>query len=143
MAAKQVKVAVRDDHTTKKARKAVSVAESCTVASHPTNSMELSHSGEAACHSVTQEFPNALWNPKVHYRDHKGSPLVPVLSQINLLQTTPSYLSTIRLNITPPHTSRSSLFLSFWLSHRKSYMHSSSPACVLYLLPIDLTFGED
>jgi hypothetical protein len=22
-------------------------------------------------------------------------------------------------------------------------MHSSSPACVLYLLPIDLTFGED
>jgi hypothetical protein len=60
-----------------------------------TNFMELSPSYVAASCAATEELPKILWNPKVHYR----VPLVPVLSQMSPVHTTPSYRSKIHFNI--------------------------------------------
>jgi hypothetical protein len=70
--------------------------------------MELRLSWEAPIPLVTQELPNILWNPKVRYRGHKSTPLVPNQRQINPVHTAPSYISKINFSIILPPTSRSS-----------------------------------
>jgi hypothetical protein len=52
--------------------------------------MDLSPSLEAASRSATQEFSNILRNPNVRYNVHKNLSLVPTLSQMNSVHTTPS-----------------------------------------------------
>jgi hypothetical protein len=59
--------------------------------------MELTPSLKAAS-SVTQEFHNISWNPKVQYRTQKNPPLIPILIQMNAIHTTRSYFSEINLN---------------------------------------------
>jgi hypothetical protein len=69
----------------------------------PTNSIELSPSWETASCSTTKEFPNILWNMEVHYHAHNSPPLAPILSHINPVHTTPSYLRSILILSTHLH----------------------------------------
>jgi hypothetical protein len=82
--------------------------------------MELVAFREAASCAATQELPNILCNRKGQCLVHNSSPLVPILNRINLVQTTPSYLSSTYVFVF--------LVVSFLLAFpSKSYMHSSSP----------------
>jgi hypothetical protein len=80
--------------------------------------MQLSHSWEADNFSATQEFPNILWNPKVHYRVHKSPPLVPILGYINPLHI-----------ITSPRSGQCSRY-SNWLRAGLPRDRSSNPSRV-------------
>jgi hypothetical protein len=69
--------------------------------------MELSP-WEAASRSATLWVRNILCNPKVYYDVHKSPQMGPILSQINPVYITPSYLSKIHCDIIFPAMSRSS-----------------------------------
>jgi hypothetical protein len=85
---------------------------------HSHSATELSPREVVNC-AATRELPSILWNPKVHYRVHKRPPLAPILSQIDLVHTTPSYLSMIHFNIVHlPMSWASQWPLTFWLSHQ-------------------------
>lgn len=57
--------------------------------------MEVNPSGEGTSRPASKEFRNILCNPKVRYGVHSGSPLVPILSQVNSVHITSFYFFTI------------------------------------------------
>jgi hypothetical protein len=91
--------------------------------------MELSPSWEATSCAATQELPSILWNPKVHYRVHKGLPLVPILIQINPIHSTPFYFSTIH-------------FTDLCLGLPSGLFPSGLPTNILYALNFRILFSR-
>jgi hypothetical protein len=87
-----------------------------------TNTMELSPSSEPARPSTTQEFPKMLWNPSVYYHVHNFLPLVPILSQVNPVHTTPS-ISLLSIFI---------VFVHLRLGHLSGLFPSGFPTKTLY-----------
>ena len=63
--------------------------------------MEQSPSWEATTFSASQEIPHILWYPNVHYRIHKSSPHVPLLSKINQVYDSPLQFLNMHFNIIP------------------------------------------
>ena len=72
-----------------------------------TYSMVQSPSWEANWFAASQEIPRISRNPNVHYRTHKGPPLVSILGQPNPVHIPTSHLLEIRSNIIHPSTPRS------------------------------------
>jgi hypothetical protein len=98
--------------------------------------MYVGTSWETFNYAATQELPSNSWNPKFRNCVHKRLPLITILSQINVVHTTPSYFSKIHFNLIHPLCLAfpSGVFLSvFSTSILYAFLFS---LFVLYSLPI-------
>jgi hypothetical protein len=105
--------------------------------------MELSPAWDTTSCSATQEFPNILRKPNNHSHAHKSSPLVPILSQINLVHTTLSYFLR-SIFIISSHL-QLGLPSCLFPSHIPLRPHACCMSCPLILLDlvILITYGEE
>jgi len=97
-----------------------------------TNFMEQSPTWEAHSLSRSQEIPPPplpVWNPKFHYRVHKSSPPVPILSPMYPVHVLPP-ISFVHFSII--FTSTSSTYRSFQSFRPKFYVCFLSLPCMLH-----------
>jgi hypothetical protein len=79
-------------------------------------------------------------SPKVHYRTHKGPPVVTILRQINPLHTLQSHLFNIHFNITLHLCLYFKPISFFQVSLPKRYSNFAPSQCVPHALPISPSF---
>jgi len=91
-------------------------------------SVENSPSWEAKSFSDIQEIPRTLWNKKAHYHIQNRRPSVPILSQINPVESFPSKFLKIHCSIIIPSKTRSSeLAFSVRFPHQNPVCTSPLP----------------
>jgi hypothetical protein len=84
----------------------------------------------------SQEPPNILQNTKIHYRVHKMSPRVPIISKVNSIHIFRSCFFKIYFNIILLTMHRSSNLSPFKGFSSKFCMHPSSVPCLVHNSPI-------
>jgi hypothetical protein len=61
--------------------------------------MEQAPRWEANSFSASPEIPHILWNLKIHYRIYKLPPPVPILSQMNPVNASPTDFLKVQLEL--------------------------------------------
>jgi hypothetical protein len=82
---------------------------------------------------LVKKLSRIMWKPKVHYRDHKSLPLVPISNQMSSVPNIPSYFPKIHFNIIQSMPRSSKLYLSVRFTHQNpAYISLLSCSLPLY-----------